>query len=52
VPITQRLAETPRNSARDGVLDGGQDVGWETGGLGDRALHVDPIARRELVGRD
>src|SRR5664280_2219292 len=51
VPITQRLAQAPRNSTRDGVLDGGQDVGRETGGLCDRALQVDPIARRELLGR-
>jgi len=52
VPITQGLAQGPRDPARDRLLDGGQDVGWETRGLCDRALHVDPVARRELLGRD
>src|SRR5664280_3931536 len=49
--LAQRLAQAPRNSACDGLLDGGQDVRWETRGLCDRALQVDPVARRELLGR-
>jgi hypothetical protein len=46
VPITQRLAQASRHPTRDRVLDGGQDVGWETRGLSNRALQVDPVARR------
>ena len=52
VPITQRLAQASCHPTRDGVLDGGQDVRRNTGRLCDRALQVDPIARRELLGRD
>ena len=52
VPITQRLAQASRDPTCDGFLDSSQDVGRETRGLCDRALHVDPVARRELLGRD
>jgi hypothetical protein len=45
-PLAQRLAETPCHPARDRLLYGSEDVGWETRGLCDRALQVDPVARR------
>jgi hypothetical protein len=45
-PLAQRLAETPFHRARDRLLYGSEDVGRETRGLCDRALQVDPVARR------
>jgi hypothetical protein len=45
-PLAQRLAEAPCHPARDRLLNGSEDVGWETRGLRDRALQVDPVARR------
>jgi hypothetical protein len=41
----------PCDAAGDGLLDGRPKVGLETAGLGERALHIDPEARREFVRR-
>jgi len=45
-PLAQRFVQAARNPARDRLLYGSEDVGWETRGLCDRALQVDPVARR------
>jgi hypothetical protein len=51
VSASLRSARASRHGPCDGLLDGRPKVGLETAGLGERALHIDPEARREFVRR-